>query len=83
VFKSVGPNAYELELSKAYKRLYRTFSVSLLKPYLRREGEESLRPINLDEEDRFQIKSIQKERGSKENPQFLIKWQGYLKYNNI
>jgi hypothetical protein len=71
--KSVGPNVYELELSETYKRLYRTFPVSLLEPYSRREGEKLSRPIDLDEEDRFQVKNIRKERDLKENPQFLVK----------
>jgi hypothetical protein len=51
--KSIGPNAYELELPKTYERLYRTFSISLLKPYSRREGEKPPRLINLDKKDRF------------------------------
>ena len=37
VIKSVGHNAYELDLSEAYGRLYRTFSVSLFEPYVLRE----------------------------------------------
>jgi hypothetical protein len=73
VSKFISPNIYELELSKIYKRLYRTFSVSLLEPYSRKKGEKSSRPIDLDKKDRFQIKNIRKERNSKENLQFLIK----------
>jgi hypothetical protein len=56
--KSVNSNAYELELSKTYKRLYRTFPISLLEPYSRKEGEKPPRPVDLDKKDRFQIKSI-------------------------
>jgi hypothetical protein len=82
VSKFVGSNAYELELSKTYGRLYRTFPISLLKPYSRRKGEEPPGPINLDKKNKFQVKSIRKERGSKENLQFLIKWQDYLKHDN-
>jgi hypothetical protein len=73
VSKSVGSNAYELELPKIYKRLYRTFPVSLLKPYSRKKGEKPLKPVDLDKKDRFQVKSIRKKRDSKENLQFLIK----------
>jgi hypothetical protein len=47
-FKSVDPNVYELELPEVYRRLYRTFLVSLLEPYSRREGEELPKPIDLD-----------------------------------
>jgi hypothetical protein len=66
--KFVSFNAYELELLKIYRKLYRTFPVSLLKSYSRKEGEKPLKPIDFDKKDRFQVKSIRKERGSKENP---------------
>jgi Chromo (CHRromatin Organisation MOdifier) domain len=82
MFKSVDFNAYELELPETYKRLYRTFLMSLLEPYLRKEGEEPPKPVNLDKKDRFQVESIRKKRDSKENLQFLIKWQGYPEHNN-
>jgi hypothetical protein len=67
VSKFIDLNAYELELFKIYKRLYRTFPVSLLEPYSRKKGEKSFKPVDLDKKDRFQVKSIRKERGSKEN----------------
>jgi hypothetical protein len=51
--KSVGFNAYELKLSKIYERLHRTFLVSLLEPYSRREGEEPPGPVDLDKKNRF------------------------------
>jgi hypothetical protein len=71
--KSISSNAYELKLPKTYKRLYRTFLISLLKSYSRKKGEKPPRPIDLDKKNRFQIKSIRKKRNSKKNPQFLIK----------
>jgi hypothetical protein len=73
ISKSISLNAYELKLSKIYKRLYRTFPISLLKPYSRKKGEKPFRPIDLDKKDRFQVKNIRKKRDSKENLQFLIK----------
>jgi hypothetical protein len=73
MFKFVSPNAYELKFPKIYKKFHRTFLMSLLKSYSRKKGEKSLRPINLDKEDRFQVKSIRKKRNSKENSQFLVK----------
>jgi hypothetical protein len=82
VSKSISPNIYELELFKTYGRLYRTFPISLLESYSRKKGEESSEPVDLDEKDRFQVKSIRKERDSKENLQFLIKWQGYPEHDN-
>jgi hypothetical protein len=71
--KFINFNAYELELSETYKRLYRTFFMSLLKPYSRKEDEKPPRSINLDKKDRFQVKNIRKKRDSKKNSQFLIK----------
>jgi hypothetical protein len=53
VSKFIDPNIYELELSKIYKRLYRTFLMSLLEPYSRKKDEEPSESINLDEKDRF------------------------------
>jgi hypothetical protein len=73
ISKTVGPNAYELKLPAAYRTLYYTFSVSLLEPYSRKKDEKPPGLINLNEEDRFQIKNIRKKRGTKKNPQFLIK----------
>jgi hypothetical protein len=66
--KSINLNTYELELPKIYKRLYRTFLISLLEPYSRREDEEPPRPINFNKKDRFQVKNIRKKRDSKQNP---------------
>jgi hypothetical protein len=51
--KFVSFNIYELKLSEIYKRLYRTFPISLLKSYSRKEGEKPLKPIDLDKKDRF------------------------------
>jgi hypothetical protein len=73
ISKSVNLNAYELELPEIYKRLYRTFSISLLKSYSRKESEKPPRLIDLNKKDRFQIKNIRKKRNSKENLQFLVK----------
>jgi hypothetical protein len=73
VFKFINPNIYELELPKTYKKLHRTFPISLLKSYSRKKGEKPPKPIDLDKKDRFQVKNIRKKRDSKKNPQFLIK----------
>jgi hypothetical protein len=53
VSKIVNLNAYELELPTAYKVFYRTFPVSLLKPYSRKKNEKPFGPVNLDEKNRF------------------------------
>ena len=51
--KSVSLNIYELEFPETYKRLYRTFLMSLLESYSRKEGEKPFRPIDFDKKDRF------------------------------
>jgi hypothetical protein len=53
ISKTVNLNIYELELPAAYKALYYTFPVFLLKPYSRKKNEKPPRSINLNEEDRF------------------------------
>ncbi len=49
---------------------------------MRRAGEESPRLVFFDEDDRYQVESIRKERVLKGKIQFLIKWVGYLEYQN-
>ena len=53
ISKFVNLNAYELELPEIYGRFYRTFLVSLLEFYSRKEGEEPPGSVDLDKEDRF------------------------------
>jgi hypothetical protein len=65
--KSINLNAYELELPKIYERFHRTFPMSLLEPYFRKEGEKPPKLVDLDKKNRFQVKNIRKKRGSKEN----------------
>src|SRR6266498_3398919 len=61
ITKAVGLNIYQLELPEQYGRLYKTFHISLLELYIRRAGEEPLKFISLNKNDRYQIKSIRKE----------------------
>ncbi len=56
------------------------FYVLLLKSYMRRAGEEPSRLVSFNEDDRYQIESIRKERVLKGKIQFLIKWVGYSEY---
>ncbi len=62
VVKIISLNIYQLKLLEQYKRFYKTFHVSLFKPYMRRAGEEPPELIFLDEDDRYQVESIRKER---------------------
>ncbi len=73
ITKAVGLNVYQLEFPKQYKRLYKTFYISLLKLYIRRASEEPSKSISLNKNNRYQVKSIRKERILKDKTQFLIK----------
>src|SRR6266536_3024897 len=66
ITKTVGPNIYQLKLPEQYRRLYKTFHISLLKPYMRRAGEQSPGLISLNKNDRYQVESIRKKRISKD-----------------
>ena len=72
----------KINLPEMYGRLHRTFPISLLEPYSRKIGEKLPGPIDLNEKNRFLVKSIRKERVSKGESRFLIKWLGYLKHEN-
>ena len=80
--KIISLNIYQLELPEQYERLYKTFYISLLKSYIRRTDEEPPRPVSLNKNNKYQIKSIRKERILKNKTQFLIKWVNYPKYQN-
>jgi hypothetical protein len=46
--KFISLNAYELEFPETYRKLHRTFPMSLLKLYSRRESEKPPKPVDLD-----------------------------------
>jgi hypothetical protein len=50
---------------------------------VRRADEESPNPILIDENNRFLINRLLKERISKEEIEYLIKWIEYPDHNNI
>ncbi len=60
IIKAVGLNTYQLKLPKQYRKLYKTFHVSLLKLYIRRAGEKPPKLISLNKNNRYQIESIRK-----------------------
>jgi hypothetical protein len=68
-----------LDLSKVYQKLHATFHVSLLKPYVVREGEEPPLPVSLKDEDVWEAERIKDERGAQGKRIFLIKWMEYPK----
>ncbi len=63
--KTVGLNIYQLKLPEQYRKLYKTFHISLFKPYIRKAGEEPPKLISFNKNNRYQVESIRKERISK------------------
>jgi hypothetical protein len=66
-------NVYQLNLSKKYKRFYRTFHILLFKSYTRRPGVAPATPINVDGEKQYIVKAILDSYIKKGKKQFLIK----------
>src|SRR6266536_3780760 len=58
------------------------FHISLLELYMRRVSEKPPGLVSLNEDNKYQVESIRKERVLKDKIQFLIKWVGYLKHQN-
>jgi hypothetical protein len=50
VIEKVGRNIYKLNLLKRYERLHKTFGVILLELYQRREEQEPLKPVKINDE---------------------------------
>ena len=79
----VGRQAYTLRLPPLYKKLCPTFHVSLLKPWIPREGdEESTRtnPIDVAGHKEWYVEKILSHRKVRKHWLFLVKWEGYPDY---
>ena len=62
IIKIIDLNTYQLKLLEQYKRLHKTFYISLLKLYIRRTGEKPPGSISLNKNDRYLVESIRKKR---------------------
>ncbi len=58
IAKAVDLNIYQLELPEQYRKLHKTFHISLLELYRRRVDEEPPRPVSLNKNNKYQIKNI-------------------------
>jgi hypothetical protein len=76
-------NIYQLNLFKKYRRLYRTFHISLLKSYTRRPDVAPAEFINVDGENQYVVEAILDFREKRGKKQFLIKWERYEDDYNI
>jgi hypothetical protein len=79
VVGKVGRNAYKLNLPKRYGRLHRTFGVTLLEPYRRREGQEPPEPVEIDDEEEWLVDSVLEARKSRGKRMFLVRWEGFTR----
>src|SRR6266536_5594031 len=60
ISKAIDLNTYQLKFLEQYKKLYKTFHISLFKLYIRRAGEELPKPISLNKDNKYQVENIRK-----------------------
>jgi hypothetical protein len=73
----VGRNAYKLDLLKSYRRIHPTFHVTLLEPYRRREGVVLPEPIDINDEEEWEVEEVLDECVSHGKRLFLMRWRGF------
>ena len=76
ITERLGQNAYRLKLPKMYGRIHPTFHVSLLEPYRRREGCEPPAPIEIDNEEEWEVDCVLDVKGLQPKRRFLVRWKG-------
>ena len=79
IINILGTQAYKLELPENWK-IHPVFHVSLLKPYMWKEGENPLNdnPLKLiNNVKEWSVKAILNKKRAKEKWYYLIKWEGY------
>jgi Chromo (CHRromatin Organisation MOdifier) domain len=76
ITKKLGQNAYQLSLPKMYGRIHPTFHVSLLEPYRLRKGCEPPTPIEIDNEEEWEVDRVLDAEGSQPRRRFLVRWKG-------
>jgi Chromo (CHRromatin Organisation MOdifier) domain len=76
IIKKLGQNAYQLRLPKTYGRVHSTFHVSLLEPYRKRDGCDPPEPIEIDDEEEWEVDQILDVSGSQAKRKFLVRWKG-------
>lgn len=76
ITKKLGQNAYQLRLPKAYGRIHPTFHVSLLEPYRMREGCDPPEPLEVDNEEEWEVERVLDAKGLRPKRKFLVRWKG-------
>ncbi|KAH0831827.1 hypothetical protein FOPE_02955 [Fonsecaea pedrosoi] len=77
VLERIGRNAYRLDLPKKYGQLHPTFYVSLLHTYRRRSGRETPEPVNIDDEEEWEVEQILATRERQGRPEYYVRWKGF------
>jgi hypothetical protein len=73
IVEVISKNAYKLDLPKQYERIHRIFSIALLEPYHRREGQESPSPIKIEDEEEWLVNNVLDARVSHGKRMFLVR----------
>jgi RNase H-like domain found in reverse transcriptase/Reverse transcriptase (RNA-dependent DNA polymerase)/Integrase zinc binding domain/Integrase core domain/Chromo (CHRromatin Organisation MOdifier) domain len=76
ITKKLGQNAYQLRLPKMYGRIHPTFHVSLLEPYRMRDGCDPPEPIEIDNDEEWEVDRVLDVKGAWPNRKFLVRWKG-------
>jgi hypothetical protein len=77
VLERIGKNAYRLDLPKKYGRLHHTFHISLLHAYRARPGVVTPEPVDIDDEEEWEVERILKERQRRGKREFYVRWKGF------
>jgi hypothetical protein len=78
IVEAVSTHAYRLDIKGS--KIHPVFHVSLLEPYIRREGAENAQPPPIEDfsEDEWEVKEVLAKRETKKKGvEYLIKWLGY------
>ena len=79
ILEEIGPVAYRLQLPADWK-VHNVFHVSQLKSVV---GDIQFeQPVQVDQDEEFEIEAIVDSRVSKGKQQYLIKWKGFSDFEN-
>ena len=79
IINILGTQAYKLKLPENWK-IHPVFHVSLLEPYMWKEGENPLNdnpPELINDVEEWSVEAILDEKGAKGKWYYLVKWEGY------
>jgi hypothetical protein len=77
ILERIGKNAYRLDLPRKYGRLHHTFHVSLLHAYRKREGEAPPEPVDIDDQEEWEVERILDVRRKGNRADYYVRWKGF------